>query len=181
MTDPTGDATVPTPALPDAHDPNFTIYEFTSTDWDPPPVPKDIDWFGKEERTIRDTHAYAYQQFGTTYNWARYAHLRYFAYVNCTEFDKIWSEVDQDPLSAYCAIWYNFMYHVERGMPMPEQLKAWALNIFHDFLEYHDAKYIHIDTIKHHTGVKSTIVIDNHDDSNKQEWIHVSEKKKQNF
>ena len=179
MTDPTGDATVPPPAIPDSNDPHHQIYAFTSTDWDLPPVPKDIDWFGKEERTIRDAHAYAYQQFGTTYHWARYVHLGYFAYVNCTEFDKIWTKLDQDPLSIHRAIWYNFMYHVERDMPMTEQLNAWTLNISHDFLEYYDVKFLTIDTLKHPNGVRSAIDNSNPNEPDEQTWIPVPDKKKQ--
>ena len=176
MTDPTGDATVPPPAIPDSNDPHHQIYAFTSTDWDLPPIPKDIDWFGKEERTIRDAHAYAYQQFGTTYHWARYVHLGYFAYVNCTEFDKIWTKLDQDPLSIHRAIWYNFMYHVERDMPMTEQLNAWTLNISHDFLEYYDVKFLTIDTLKHPNGVRSAIDNSKPNKLDEHTWIPVPDK-----
>ena len=179
MTNPTGDATVPPPATPHTNDPHYEIYKFTSTDWDLPPAPKDIDWFGKEERTLRDAHAYTYQQFGTTYHWARYVHLGYFSYVNCTEFDKIWNKLDQDLLTVHRAIWYNFMYHVERDMPMTEQLNAWALNISHGFLEYHDVKFLTIDTIKHSNGVNKAIENSNESTSTDQAWIPVPEKKKQ--
>ena len=179
MTDPTGDANVPPPATPDPSDPEYTTYEFTSTDWDPPPVPKDVDWFDREERTIRDAHAYAYQQFGTTYNWARYVNLGYFSYVNCTEFDKIWSKIEQDPLTVHRAIWYNFLYHVERDMPMTEQLNAWALNISHDYLEVHDVKFLNTDTIKYPKGVKTIPEINRTKEPHQQEWIQVTDKKKQ--
>ena len=180
MTDPTGDTTAyPSPA-PNVNDPNYQIYKFTSSDWEPPPVPKDIDWFCKEERTIRDAHAYAYQQFGTTYHWSRYVHLGYFSYVNCTEFDKIWSKFDQDPLSVHRAIWYNFMYHVERDMPMTEKLNAWALNVSHDFLEHHDVKFLNVDTVKYHTGVASIQNTGNETTkTNDQEWTQVKDKKRQ--
>ena len=106
MTDPTGDdVVIPPPSVPDVNHPNYQVYQFTSTTWDLPPVPKDIDWFGKEERTIRDAHAYAYQQYGTTYNWSRYVHLGYFAHTNCGDFDKIWKKIDQEPVMVHRAIW----------------------------------------------------------------------------
>ena len=70
MTDPNGDDDAPPPVLPDPNQQDYQdYYVFASTVWDPPPVPTDADWFGKEERTIRDAHAYAsQQQYGTTYH-----------------------------------------------------------------------------------------------------------------
>ena len=63
-------------------------------------------------------------------------------------------------------------------MPMTEQLNAWALNISHDFLEYHDPHYLCIDTVKFPTGVKSTFGIGKNGETNEQEWTQVTEKKK---
>ena len=147
MTDPSGDANAPPPpsALPTEDQTKTHEYDFVDSDWLSPPFPKDIDWFEREERTIRDAYAYAYQQFGTTYHWSRYVHLGYFAFINCTAFDKVWSQIDKEPLMVHRAIWYNFMFHVDRELPMSEKLNAWAFNVSHPFLEYHDAEYLKID------------------------------------
>ena len=181
MSDPDGDAAVLPQSLPNSDDPDFQLYEFRASTWEPPPVPKDIDWFDREERTIRDAHAYAYQQYGTTYHWSKYIHLGYFAVTNCSEFDKLWSKIDTDPKSVHQAIWYNFMYHVEREMPMTEQLNAWALNITHAFLEYHEPDYLSINTMTYSKGVKSVNSGTNGSDATKeQDWIPVHDKKRSN-
>ena len=122
MTDPNGDDVVPPPVLPNINQPDYKDYEFTSTVWMDPPVPSDAEWFGKEERTIREAHAYAYQQYGTTYHWSRYVHLGYFAFNQCSKFNKIWANIQNDPLMVHRAIWYNFQYCVERDIPMSQPL-----------------------------------------------------------
>ena len=71
------------------------------------------------------------------------------------------------------------MYHVERDMPMTEQLNAWALNISHDFLEYHDVNFLTINTTKHSNGVNKAIENSNESPPTDQAWIPVPEKKKQ--
>jgi hypothetical protein len=180
MTDPNGDDAVPPPALPDPNQQDYRDYEFTSTDWDLPPVPADADCFGKEESTIRDAHAYSYQQYGTTYNWSRYVNLGYFAYTHCGEFDKNWTKVQDDPLTVHRAIWYNFTYHVARDIPMSEPLTNWALNFSQPFLEYHDIKYLDVDTMKNSTGVASTVQSDQTNNPNPKEWIEVTNKKRTN-
>jgi hypothetical protein len=135
-------------------------------------------FFGKEERTIRDAHAYAYQQYGTTSNWSRYVHLGYFAFNQCSEFNKIWANIQNDPVMVHRAIWYNFQYHVERDIPMTEPLTTWAMNISHPFLEYHDAKYLDVDTVKYSTGVARTIAHDKTKTTDEAEWIQVNNKKR---
>ena len=183
MTDPSGDAHAPPPpsALPTKDQTNTHEYDFVDSDWISPPFPKDIDWFEREERTIRDAHAYAYQQFGTTYHWSRYVHLGYFAFINCTAFDKVWSQIDKEPLMVHRAIWYNFMFHVDRELPMSEKLNAWAFNVSHPFLEYHDAEYLKIDTIKYPNGIASTLNIEKTNEQEKEpEWIPVTDKKRSN-
>jgi hypothetical protein len=178
MTDPNGDEVVPPPAVPDPNQPDYKEYEFTSTVWDDPPVPSDAEWFGKEERTIREANAYAYQQYGTTYDWSRYVHLGYFAFTQCNEFNKIWANIQNDPVSVHRAIWYNFQYHVERDIPMTEPLTTWAMNMSHPFLEYHDIKYLDVDTLKYSTGVVSTYNIGNLKTPEEPEWIPVNNKKR---
>ena len=178
MTDPNGDDVVPPPAVPDPNQQDYKEYEFTSTVWDDTPVPSDAEWFGKEERTIREAQAYAYQQYGTTYDWSRYVHLGYFAFNQCSEFNKIWANIQNDPVTVHRAIWYNFQYHVERDIPMTEPLTTWAMNISHPFLEYHDAKYLDVDTLKYYTGVVSTLNLENLKPPEGAEWIPVNNKKR---
>jgi hypothetical protein len=179
MTDPNGAADPGPPAVPFTTETNRHEYEFDDSDWIAPPFPKDIDWFGREERTIRDAHAYAYQQFGTTHNWSRYVHLGYFAYINCTTFDKVWSQIDRDPITVHRAIWYNLMFHVDRELPMSEQLTAWAFNVSKPYLEHHDKSYLEIDTVKHPNGVASTKENDQPSDkTDDDEWTTVQEKKR---
>jgi hypothetical protein len=74
------------------------------------------------------------------------------------------------------------MYHVERReMPMTEQLNAWALNVTHAVLEYHDPDYLNISTMTHPKGVKSVIVDSDGSEAPKgQEWIPVPDKKRTN-
>lgn len=181
MSDPDGAADPVPPAVPILTETNRHEYEFVDSDWIAPPFPKDIDWFGREERTIRDAHAYAYQQFGTTYHWSRYIHLGYFAYINCTAFDKIWSKMNQDPLTVHRAIWYNLMYHIERELPVSEKLNAWAFNVSQPYLEHYDTTFLHIDTAKYPNGIDSIKEGEKKKEKeDEHEWKTVPEKKRSN-
>ncbi|KAI2492120.1 hypothetical protein MHU86_22424 [Fragilaria crotonensis] len=143
-----GSVLSPPMAYPAHQDPNQTLYGFHCDVWEESPSPAfGQDWFPHEERFRRDANANAYRQYGNPIAWNRYITLGYFALEDCVEFDQLWKNFDKDPLAVHRVIWYQFMYHVDRDMPIPERLSAWAMNVSHAYLEYHDATSLAMDTL----------------------------------
>ena len=63
---------------------------------------------------------------------------------------------------------------------MTELLTEWAINISHPFLEYYDAQFLELDTLKYPTGVASTVVNVTPDPSDEHEWTTVTDRKRNN-
>jgi hypothetical protein len=57
--------------------------------------------------------------------WYRYVTLGRYV-VKGHNFDNIINNIERDPLKAHSLIWYQYMYHVDRKIDIPEKLKAWA-------------------------------------------------------
>ena len=101
---------------------------FTET-WKENPVAKGPDWFSAKERSRRNANLHAYRQFGSSTLWNRFLTLGFFSYSDCHNFDKLWERMTEDPLSVHRAIWYNFMFHVDRNLDVPDELNTWVMNI----------------------------------------------------
>jgi hypothetical protein len=72
--------------------------------------------------------------------------MGFYAPQNCGLFEQFWRQFDHEPLKMHQIIWYQFMYHVDREIPMPEKLSAWAMNVSHAYLEHYDVVSLAIDT-----------------------------------
>lgn len=138
-----------TPSFSD-QDPSHPLYGFKINHWVEQPVKTGPDWFQPEERYRRNANEHVYKQHGTHTNWYRYIMLGFFTFDDCLECDKVWNAMETAPLHVHRSIWYNFMYHVDRDLVVPEKLNAWATDITLPYLTEFDPTTLHgTDTLKH--------------------------------
>ncbi|KAI2512020.1 hypothetical protein MHU86_2308 [Fragilaria crotonensis] len=139
MTKPNGKASVHPLALPDDWDSPDSLYGFQCDAWLDHPMKNGHDWFSTEERARREANAYAYRQKGTKENWSRYLSLGFFVFEeDCFECDKLWADMEKDPLQVHRSIWYNFRFHIDQMMDIPPKLNAWAINVTRAYLSHFD-------------------------------------------
>ena len=146
------------PAHPDDQDPKNPTYGFHCEEWKEIDMPDDLAWITEEECLSRNANANVYRQHGNPTDWNRYLNLGLFVFDDCAEFDQLWKTMDKDPATVHHAIWYQFMFHVNHDLQIPEKLNAWAVNFSHGFLEVHDPLSMAVDTL-----VKWTEAIDSMD------------------
>ncbi len=138
-----------TPSFSD-QDPSHPLYGFQINHWVEQPVKTGPDWFKPEERYRRNANEHVYKQHGTHTNWHRYIMLGFFTFDDCLECDKVWNAMETAPLNVHRSIWYNFMYHVDRDLIVPEKLNAWATDITLPYLTEFDPTTLHgTDTLKY--------------------------------
>ncbi len=101
--------------------------------------------------------------------------LGFFVVEDCAEFDATWKKMDRDPLLVHRAIWYQFMYHVDRDIQIPEKLNAWAMNVSQPYLECYDETSLEIDTSVKWKDLQFDSFMDTDDTS--AAWIPVSSRK----
>jgi hypothetical protein len=119
----TVDAVGHDPPLPLAQPVNYSLshpeYGFLKETWKKNPVGKGADWFSAKERRSGIANLNAYRQFGSSTLWNRFVAIEFFSYSDCLNFDKLWERIAEDPLSVHQAIWYYFMFHVDRNLDIP--------------------------------------------------------------
>ncbi|KAI2495029.1 hypothetical protein MHU86_19504 [Fragilaria crotonensis] len=114
----------PPPAYPTFEEVEHSVYGFECDQWEEIPYPDGPDWFTDSERNRRNENANRYQKYGgTPTGWARYLELGFFGYEDCSEFEELWSNFDNNPLAVHKAIWYQFMYHLDREFEISEKLQ----------------------------------------------------------
>jgi hypothetical protein len=137
----------PPPAYPDIDEIEHSVFGFYSEEWEDIPYPSGPDWFSEEERARRNTNADKYQQCGGDPTlWYGYLHLGFFVFEDCSDFEKAWFAIDDDPLTVHKIIWYQFLYHMDRRFPIPDKLQRWATDVSHPFLSYYDPTALTVDT-----------------------------------
>ena len=143
-----GAALPPPPAFPDSFGPDNHEYGFQYEGWEEIPVPSGLDWFRPEERYRRNANAASYREQGDPVAWIRYLTLGFFAFTDCNHFDRLWARRETDAVTLHRVIWYQsqFMSHVQKEMPIPDKLNAWALQITHPFLEVNDPTALDVNT-----------------------------------
>jgi hypothetical protein len=143
-----GNAAPPPPrAYPDIDDIEHSVFGFYSEEWEDIPYPAGLDWFDADARERRNGHADKYQQCGGDPTlWYCYLHLGFFAFEDCSDFEKAWLLFDEDPLTIHKIIWYQFLYHMDRRLPIPAKLQKWATDVTHPFLSYHEPEALTVDT-----------------------------------
>jgi hypothetical protein len=101
------------------------VFDFNSNDWiDMPPYVSDLP--EKDPDTnIRALTELEYRKSTTPFNWHRYLTLGRYS-VDGFTFDASMDDIVADPLKIHCIIWYQYMYHLDHGIDIPEKLLAWA-------------------------------------------------------
>jgi hypothetical protein len=143
-----GNAAQPPPrAYPDVEAIEHSVYGFFSEEWEDIPYPAGHDWFSDEERARRNANADKYQQCGGDPTlWYCYLHLGFFVFEDCSDFEKVWFAMEDDPVTVHRTIWFQFLYHMDRRLPIPDKLQKWATDVTHPFLSYYDAEALTVDT-----------------------------------
>ena len=142
-------------ALPVDYSLSHPEYGFFTETWKENPVANGPDWFSDEERSRRNANLHAYRQFGNSTLWNRFVTLGFFSYSDCLNFDKLWERIAEDPLSVHRAIWYNFMFHVDRNLDIPAELNTWVMNITHAYLFEYDNSFLDLNTLNFPNGISS--------------------------
>ena len=137
----------PPVAYPVLDDIDHSVFGFFIDGWEEIPYPSGKDWFSKDERERRLENADKYQKHGgDPILWNCYLHLGFFVFEDCSDFEDMWNDFENDPLSVHQIIWYQFLYHMDRRIPIPSKLELWATAVSHEFLIYHDPKTLRVNT-----------------------------------
>ncbi|KAI2513048.1 hypothetical protein MHU86_1339 [Fragilaria crotonensis] len=171
----------PPPAYPTFEEVEHSVYGFDCDKWEDIPYPDGPDWFTDSERSRRNELANRYQKHGgTPTGWARYLELGFFGYEDCSEFEDVWNNFDVKPLEVHKAIWYQFMYHLDREFEISEKLQEWSTNYSHIYVAYHDPASLQVDTF---ASLKEWKILQDRDASMEDEdrnntecWIDVPER-----
>ncbi|KAI2490879.1 hypothetical protein MHU86_23702 [Fragilaria crotonensis] len=129
--------------LPPDDDPLFGFitkewYDATSFEMKPPET--------DEEQYRRLADETVYRNSTSTTHWHKYAVLARHT-VEGPWFDDILQAFPTDPSQLHHLVWFNFMYHVDRQIDIPELLQSWAMSISNPFLAVHYPESLKIDTI----------------------------------
>lgn len=173
----------PPPAYPTFEEVEHSVYGFECETWEEIPYPNGPDWFTEAERSRRNDYANQYQKYGgTPTGWHRYLELGFFGYEDCSEFEEVWNNFDDNPLAVHQAIWYQFMYHLDRELEISEKLQEWSTNYTsHVYMAFYDPESLQVDTsspLKEWKILKDmdTSMEDMEDNKNTEEWIAVPER-----
>lgn len=128
--------------LPPDGDP---VFGFLTTKWIDPGNLASTKAETEKDRNTRISMENTYRQHTNPTSWNRYCTLGRYA-VDGNTFDTIWKEFEVDPLRVHCLIWYNYMYHVDRNMDIPEKLDSWATKRSQVYLAIHAATVLSVDT-----------------------------------
>jgi hypothetical protein len=55
-------------------------------------------------------------------------------------------DIVADPLKIHCIIWYQYIYHLDHGIEIPEKLLAWATRRTQQYLNHHADSAFILDT-----------------------------------
>ena len=116
--------------------PDDSIFSFETTEWtDPPPFVTDLPETSPDTN-IRLLGEKKYRDSTNPTKWQRFVELGRYA-VDGFTFDTTMDSIDTEPKSAHCAIWYQYNYHLDRDMEIPNKLQAWAQHRSQPYLAKH--------------------------------------------
>lgn len=96
---------------------------------------------------IRALTELEYRNSTTPSNRHRYLTLGRYS-VDGFTFDASMEDIVADPLKIHSIIWYQYMYHLDHGIDIPEKLLAWATQRTQQYLNHHTDSALLIDTKK---------------------------------
>ena len=140
-------------ALPPTHDHNapdlhHVLLSFETTEWSNPPTHGSNGNLSIEELDKKKMNDEMYRRFHTATDWNRYTTLGYFAVDDGDEFDIEWRAQSVDPLRLHRLIWYNYLYHIDRDMDVPQKLDTWAIQVSRPYILENHIKSLTMNTLQ---------------------------------
>ena len=139
------------PAASQAPDPSIvtddSIFLFDTTEWIDPPLFVTELPETSPETNLRILGEKEYRDKSTPTQWHRYMVLGRYAIDGFT-FDSLMDSINTEPKSAFCAIWYQYTYHLDRNMAIPPKLQQWAQHRAQPFLAKHAYATFQVDTLR---------------------------------
>jgi hypothetical protein len=132
---------VSSPSLPD--DP---IFDFDISEWVVPPslVSRTDESSAQLKRRQQNEHVYRSKTNPT--HWNRYLALGRYS-MSGFDFDKLMNVPAGDVLKIHRAIWYNYVFHVDRDMECSPKLAAWAVKRSKPYLTTHENNALLVNTV----------------------------------
>ena len=139
------------PAVYPHNDPTPTLveagFDFSITEWLEAPLYVSDLPETTPETNLRAMTEQEYRKSTTPSHWHRYLTLGRYA-VDGFTFDASMDDIVADPLKIHCIVWYNYMYHIDHGIDIPNLLLKWATSLSHQYLGSHADSALIIDTKK---------------------------------
>ncbi|KAI2496014.1 hypothetical protein MHU86_18487 [Fragilaria crotonensis] len=131
-------------SLPPDEDP---IFGFRISKWFEPSefTPNPPETSEERYKRLHDEAEYRHSTNQTL--WHRYATLGRYV-VDGNTFDLICKEYEDNPIRLHLVIWFQYMYHVDRKMDIPDKLDDWATKRSQAYLAIHAPGALHLDTFK---------------------------------
>jgi hypothetical protein len=131
-------------SLPPDEDP---IFGFRISKWFEPSefTPNPPETSEERYKRLHDEAEYRHSTNQTL--WHRYATLGRYV-VDGNTFDLICKEYEDNPIRLHLVIWFQYMYHVDRKMDIPDKLDDWATKRSQAYLAIHAPSALHLDTFK---------------------------------
>ena len=127
--------------------PDDSIFSFDTDEWiDPPTFVTELPETSPETN-IRILGEKEYRESVTPTRWHRYIVLGRYAMDGFT-FDTLMENIDTEPKTAFCAIWYHFNYFLDREMEVSVKLQQWVQHRVQPYLSKHAYATFQVDTLR---------------------------------
>jgi hypothetical protein len=127
--------------------PDDDVFDFTTFEWlDAPVYVSDLPET-TPDTNIREMTEIEYRKSTTPSNWHRYLTLGRYS-VDGFTLDASMDDIVADPLKIHCIIWYQYMYHLDHCIKIPEKLLAWATQRTQSYLNHNADSALILDTKK---------------------------------
>ena len=138
-------------ALPPTHDHNapdlqHVLLSFETTEWSNPPTVNLSKETSINDSNIKKANDEMYRRLHTATEWNRYTTLGFFAVNDGMDVDIEWRAQLVDPLRVHRLIWYNYLYHIDRDMDVPQKLDTWAIHVSRPYILENHAKSLTMNT-----------------------------------
>jgi hypothetical protein len=125
-----------------------SIFSFETSDWiDPPIFVTELPETSPETNHVRILGEKEYRESVTPTLWHRYLTLGRYV-TDGFSFDSLMESIDTEPNAAFCAIWYQINYYLDRQMEIPFKLQQWSQHRAQPFLAKHAYATFQVDTLR---------------------------------
>lgn len=127
--------------------PDDAVFDFTTIEWhDAPLYVSDLPET-TPDTNIREMTEMEYRKSTTPSNWHRYLTLGRYS-VDGFTLDASMEDIVADPLKIHCIIWYQYTYHLDHDIEIPEKLLAWVFQRTQPYLHQNADSALILDTKK---------------------------------